>query len=62
MIIFYLLRYEPWKAPIEVQEKANCIIGRDYPNRLVNHTTAGEMNRAKMEVKFNKFESGPLKC
>ncbi|XP_077288717.1 circadian regulator cryptochrome [Arctopsyche grandis] len=41
--------YEPWKAPIEVQEKANCVIGRDYPNRLVNHKTASEMNRSKME-------------
>uniref|UniRef100_A0A2N9HIV0 Photolyase/cryptochrome alpha/beta domain-containing protein n=1 Tax=Fagus sylvatica TaxID=28930 RepID=A0A2N9HIV0_FAGSY len=24
--------YEPWTAPLSVQTKAKCIIGRDYPN------------------------------
>jgi cryptochrome len=23
--------YEPWTAPLSVQEKARCIIGKDYP-------------------------------
>lgn len=23
--------YEPWTAPLSVQEKARCIVGRDYP-------------------------------
>ncbi|KAL7269900.1 hypothetical protein RUND412_007418 [Rhizina undulata] len=23
--------YEPWKAPIEVQKKAGCVVGKDYP-------------------------------
>lgn len=23
--------YEPWTAPAEVQRKAGCIIGKDYP-------------------------------
>lgn len=23
--------YEPWTAPLSVQTKANCIIGKDYP-------------------------------
>jgi len=23
--------YEPWSAPLEVQRKAKCIIGKDYP-------------------------------
>lgn len=23
--------YEPWTAPISIQTKANCIIGKDYP-------------------------------
>ena len=31
--------YEPWKAPEEVQRKANCIIGKDYPHPLVDHAT-----------------------
>ncbi|RKP18286.1 hypothetical protein ROZALSC1DRAFT_15342 [Rozella allomycis CSF55] len=29
--------YEPWKAPLEVQRKANCIIGKDYPKPIVEH-------------------------
>lgn len=27
--------YEPWKAPIRVQKKAGCIIGKDYPFPIV---------------------------
>lgn len=23
--------YEPWKAPLEVQKAAKCVIGKDYP-------------------------------
>lgn len=23
--------YEPWTAPLSVQQAANCIIGKDYP-------------------------------
>ncbi|PSN30513.1 Cryptochrome-1 [Blattella germanica] len=40
--------YEPWKAPIEVQEKAGCVVGRDYPERIVDHLKASEQNRADM--------------
>jgi cryptochrome len=37
--------YEPWKAPIEVQREANCIIGQQYPERMVNHQDASARNR-----------------
>ncbi|KAJ3019157.1 UNVERIFIED_CONTAM: (6-4)DNA photolyase [Siphonaria sp. JEL0065] len=29
--------YEPWKAPMSVQIKAGCVVGRDYPERIVVH-------------------------
>ena len=29
--------YEPWKAPKSVQEKVGCVIGIDYPERIVDH-------------------------
>lgn len=29
--------YEPWLAPLEVQRKAGCIIGKDYPRPIVDH-------------------------
>ena len=31
--------YEPWKMPAEAQKKAKCIIGKDYPQPLVDHAT-----------------------
>ena len=36
------LRYlfEPWKAPKPVQEKAKCVIGKDYPAPMVDHKAA----------------------
>ena len=47
--------YEPWTAPINVQKKANCIIGKDYPAPIVNHEVvsnrnANEMKRIKTEL------------
>lgn len=26
---------EPWKAPLEVQKKAKCVVGEDYPAPVV---------------------------
>ncbi|KAH7681761.1 (6-4)DNA photolyase protein [Dioscorea alata] len=34
--------YEPWSAPLSVQEKAKCVIGRDYPKPVVNHGIASK--------------------
>ena len=47
--------YEPWTAPINIQKKAKCIIGKDYPEPIVNHEVvsirnANEMNRIKTEL------------
>ena len=38
------LRYlfEPWTAPRAVQEKANCVIGVDYPTPMVEHQKASK--------------------
>ncbi|EDO40787.1 predicted protein, partial [Nematostella vectensis] len=29
--------HEPWKAPSSVQREAGCIVGKDYPQPMVNH-------------------------
>jgi len=47
--------YEPWTAPLSVQQKAKCVIGKDYPERIVIHEVvsvrnANEMNRIKTEL------------
>ncbi|CAI8045818.1 Cryptochrome-2 [Geodia barretti] len=35
--------FSPWLAPPHVQKAANCIIGADYPNPMIDHTTAGAL-------------------
>jgi len=34
--------YEPWLAPIEVQRKAGCVVGVDYPSPVVEHAVASK--------------------
>lgn len=29
--------FEPWKAPIEVQRAARCVVGDDYPEPVADH-------------------------
>ncbi|KAK3411018.1 hypothetical protein EUGRSUZ_J03037 [Eucalyptus grandis] len=40
--------YEPWKAPLSIQTKAKCVIGRDYPNPVVSHDMASKECRRKL--------------
>jgi len=41
--------YCPWTAPKDVQEKAKCVIGKDYPAPIVDHAKARDAN-------LNKFK------
>ena len=41
--------YEPWKAPIQVQKDAECVIGVDYPAPIINHKEVTRRNRNMME-------------
>ncbi|KAL3631824.1 (6-4)DNA photolyase [Castilleja foliolosa] len=34
--------YEPWTAPLSVQVKAKCIVGKDYPKPVVDHNVASK--------------------
>ena len=36
----------PWEMPDDVQRKANCVIGRNYPAPIVNHARARERTLA----------------
>ena len=40
--------YEPWLASIDVQIRAGCIIGKDYPARIVIHEEASMHNAKQM--------------
>lgn len=51
--------WEPWKAPLKVQEEAGCIIGKDYPGPIVDHAEA-----SKRYSMISKMKSGKamLRC
>jgi cryptochrome len=40
--------YEPWTAPMAVQQTAGIRIGMDYPKPMVDHGTVSKDNMAKM--------------
>jgi cryptochrome len=46
--------YEPWKVGKDVQKKYGCVVGVDYPNRLVIHEDVHKENIAKLSVAYKK--------
>ena len=40
--------HEPWKAPLSVQQKANCVIGKNYPIPMIDYMAAGKINTERM--------------
>jgi deoxyribodipyrimidine photo-lyase len=34
--------HKPWEMPSDLQQKLECVIGRDYPAPIVDHTQARE--------------------
>jgi len=45
--------YEPWTAPLSVQQSAGCIVGKDYPNPVVDHATISKLNMEKMKAAYS---------
>ncbi|ESQ48397.1 hypothetical protein EUTSA_v10020425mg [Eutrema salsugineum] len=54
--------YEPWTAPISVQAKAKCIVGKDYPKPMVLHDLASKECKRKMGETYalNKKMNGKV--
>ncbi|XP_058840095.1 cryptochrome-1-like [Topomyia yanbarensis] len=46
--------YEPWKASPETQAKLRCVIGKDYPNRIVIHEEISKQNIRKMTEAYRR--------
>uniref|UniRef100_A0A383VLE2 Photolyase/cryptochrome alpha/beta domain-containing protein n=1 Tax=Tetradesmus obliquus TaxID=3088 RepID=A0A383VLE2_TETOB len=44
--------YEPWTAPLDVQQRCGCIIGKDYPFPVVDHTTISKVNMGRMKAAY----------
>lgn len=45
--------YEPWTAPITMQMAAGCVIGKDYPAPIVDHTPTSKANMSRMKAAFD---------
>ncbi|XP_057968620.1 (6-4)DNA photolyase isoform X2 [Malania oleifera] len=54
--------YEPWTAPLSIQTKAKCIIGRDYPTPVISHDAASKECRLKLAEAYelNKRLNGSV--
>jgi cryptochrome len=50
--------YEPWKAPLAIQQAAGVRIGVDYPKPMVDHAVASKENMAKMAKAYEVHNSG----
>ena len=50
--------YEPWAAPASVQKQAGCIIGQDYPARIVIHEEISKENMSRMKAAYQAGKKG----
>jgi len=48
--------FTPWTAPLDVQEIANCRVGTDYPQPILNHKTARAQNIKHIEELNSQLE------
>jgi cryptochrome len=48
--------YEPWSAPLAVQKSSGCIVGQDYPNRIVIHENVVKVNMDKMKSAYDSMK------
>jgi cryptochrome len=53
--------YSPWTAPKDVQVKAKCVIGKDYPLPIVDHKVARNKNLEKFKKGLATLKSGAKK-
>ncbi|GJM90562.1 hypothetical protein PR202_ga06855 [Eleusine coracana subsp. coracana] len=55
--------YEPWTAPLSIQKKANCIIGKDYPKPVIDHEIASKDCRRRMGEAYasSRLDGNPIK-
>ncbi|KAJ1520097.1 hypothetical protein ONE63_004319 [Megalurothrips usitatus] len=44
--------YEPWKASLSVQKGAKCVLGEDYPHRMVIHEDVYKKNIGRLSAAY----------
>lgn len=50
--------YEPWEAPIALQEKCGVVIGKDYPYPIVDHSIVSKSNMGRMKEAYDSQKNG----
>jgi cryptochrome len=50
--------YDPWNAPLEVQRAAGCIIGKDYPMRIIDHEEAKLVCAKRLREMVGELQEG----
>ncbi len=46
--------HEPWKMDFYTQQKNNCLIGKDYPKPIVDHSDAVKQAKSKLALVLKK--------
>lgn len=46
--------YEPWEAPLSMQKQAGCVVGTDYPRRVVIHENVHKENIKRMSAAYKQ--------
>jgi cryptochrome len=49
--------YEPHLAPVKIQADSNCIIGKDYPNPIVERKESAKQNLARFKNSLSRLKS-----
>lgn len=44
--------YEPWEASLAVQKGAKCVLGQDYPHRIVKHEAVYKVNIGRLSAAY----------
>ncbi|XP_017469330.1 PREDICTED: cryptochrome-1 [Rhagoletis zephyria] len=44
--------YEPWKSSLSAQREYGCVLGEDYPHRIVNHEIVHKENIKRMTAAY----------
>lgn len=44
--------YEPWEASLSVQKAAKCVLGEDYPHRIIQHEKVYKVNIGRLSAAY----------
>ena len=54
--------YEPWTAPLSVQKSCGCVVGKDYPAPIVEHSIVVKENMNRMKAAYDAGKASAAKA